>query len=448
MPKKITPAQRFAQIFALFTSGAPEGERASAEHKMDAWLKKHDKTRADIPAILAQALADDAAAQPPPSSDPRDAQPVPDVGENITPLDLIRRMLETYLAYESSHEYVVASCWVLHCFVYDRFDTTPRLLFVSPVENAGKSTSLKVISKLVPYPKRSDDISAAALRYHMKAGRIMLLDEVDNMDLATKSALRSAINANSRGSSYDRMAGKQPAVWAGYVPMALASIRELPRPQMSRSIPFYLVRASRERSEALRRFDTNDTTDLDQTYLFTKAWVQNAVINPDPAMPKEFYGRRGDNWRPLVSVADACSPAWGALMREAMVHFARICQDKNVLVILLEHVRDVFDARGDKVLSKVMTTELNAREDAPWSEWRGLHNDQQPRALTQATLAGLLRMITPFYIHPKSMWLPGHQPGGKGYYRRDFEAAWRAYCPVEEDGTPAQASTIRHLRGA
>ena len=449
MPKKTTPAQRFAQIFALFTHGATEGERAAAERKMDAWLKRHGKTRADIPSILIQAAADDAAAQPPPPpSDPRDAQPPPDVGKNITPLDLIRRMWETYLAFESPHEYVVASCWVLHCYVYDTFSVTPRLLFISPMENAGKTTALDVISRLVPYPKRSDDISAAALRFHMKAGRIMLLDEVDNLDLGTKSALRSAINANRRGSSYDRMAGRQPAVWAGYVPVALASIRELPRPQMSRSLPFYLVSASRERSESLRRFDAGDTAELDMTYQFTRAWQQSAVINPDPAVPKGFYGRRGDNWRPLVAVADACSPAWGVLMREAMVHFARTYQDKHILVLLLEHVRDVFDARGAKILSKHMVADLNTREDAPWSEWRGIHSDQQPRVLTQAGLAGLLRMITPFNIHPKSMWLPGHHEGGKGYYSADFELAWRAYCPPDEDGTAAQPSPIKHLRGA
>jgi hypothetical protein len=448
VPKKITSEQRFKQLFSLWTSGATEGERAAAERSMDAWLKKHGKTRADIPSILAQALADEAAAQPPPPpSDPRDAQPAPDVGKNITPLDLIRRMWETYIAFESPHEYVVASCWVLHCFAFDTFDTTPRLLFISPMEYAGKSTALKVIDKLVPYPKRSDDISAAALRFHMKAGRIMLLDEVDNLDLATKNTLRSAINANSRGASYDRMAGRQPATWAGYVPMALASIRELPRPQMSRSIVFYLVRASGERSESLRPFRADDTAELDRVYSFTRAWRQTAAVNPNPALPKGFYGRPADNWRPLVSVADACSPAWGALMREAMVEFARGYQDKHFLTELLEHIRDVFDARGDKVLSKTMTADLNAREDGPWSEWRGIHADQQPRALTQATLAGLLRMITPFSIHPKSMWLPGHQAGGKGYYRADFEKAWAAYCPSEEAGTPAQPSPIRHLRG-
>jgi hypothetical protein len=63
MPKS-TPVQTFKKIFGMFTSGATPDERATGERKMDAWLKRNGKTRADIPAILAQAVADDA-----PSSD-------------------------------------------------------------------------------------------------------------------------------------------------------------------------------------------------------------------------------------------------------------------------------------------------------------------------------------------------------------------------------------------
>src|SRR5262249_51642001 len=64
MPKKTTASQRFAQIFALFTNGTTQGEREAAERKMDQWLKRHGKTRADIASILVQAAADNAAAQP------------------------------------------------------------------------------------------------------------------------------------------------------------------------------------------------------------------------------------------------------------------------------------------------------------------------------------------------------------------------------------------------
>lgn len=241
-----------------------------------------------------------------------------------------------------------------------------------------------------------------------------------------------------------------PSEQSGYAPMALSSIGPLPRPQMSRCIEFYLVRANEERSKLLRRFDVNDTADLDRTYQITRAWLQTAKIDPDPVMPQGFYGRRGDNWRPLVAVADACSPAWGALIREAMVHSTRGYHDKHILVLLLEHIRDVFDAYGfntrdgKAVLSKVLVDELNAREDGPWAEWTGILDNQRPRKLTQTALAGLLRRLTPFNIRPRPVWLPGHQESGRGYFEVDLAPAWKAY--LDEGATPPQPIPIKRLR--
>jgi hypothetical protein len=46
-------------------TNAAQAVRDTAERKLDDWLKRYGKSRADIPSILAQAVADDAAAQPP-----------------------------------------------------------------------------------------------------------------------------------------------------------------------------------------------------------------------------------------------------------------------------------------------------------------------------------------------------------------------------------------------
>ena len=88
---KSTPAQLFAKFFRVFvdTAAAPV-VRAEAEKRMDAWLKHHGKTRADIQSILAQAARDDAAAAPPPPpSDPRDAASA----EPIDPHDTVRSLV-------------------------------------------------------------------------------------------------------------------------------------------------------------------------------------------------------------------------------------------------------------------------------------------------------------------------------------------------------------------
>jgi hypothetical protein len=213
---------------------------------------------------------------------------------------------------------------------------------------------------------------------------------------------------------------------------------------MSRCLPIYMMRASRECQEVLREFDDEDVdviADLNQAYSITRIWLKTAKIERKPPMPKALYGRRGDDWRPLVAVADACSPEWGVRIREAMAHVARGLQDKHVLQLLLEHMRAVFDARGDNVHSEVMVADLNARDDGPWSEWRGLRDNQPPRKLTQTALAGLLRVFSPlFALHPRSVWVyvNGKRKSGKGYCRAWFEEPWKGYC--DDGDTPEDAA--------
>ena len=77
-------------------------------------------------------------------------------------------------------------------------------------------------------------------------------------------------------------------------------------------------------------------------------------------------------------------------------------------------------------MSKTIVEHLNGADDAMWSEWRGLQGNQQPRRLSQGELAKLLE---PFRIRPRILSEVSGTPTVKGYYRTQFEAAWRSYCP-------------------
>ena len=109
---KSTPAQLFAKFFRVFMDrAATPAVRAEAEKQIDAWLKRHGKTRADIQSVLAQAVRDDAAAAPPlPPSDPRDAAPAEPLDPHDTVLSLVCGAFKTYLAV-NSHEYVALALW-------------------------------------------------------------------------------------------------------------------------------------------------------------------------------------------------------------------------------------------------------------------------------------------------------------------------------------------------
>jgi hypothetical protein len=426
--------RRLRALHALLGS-SNEGERENARRKIDSWLGRHDKNWNDLAGLLHDPDANTASASADPREAKADQQAASDI--EISAVAMLLAMLEQYISLQP-HEYLAVALWIAHTFVFDRFMVTPRLASIGPVHNCGKTTLLDIISCLGARAEKSDNITAAAI-YHAVSEecRTLLIDEFDNLDVVAKGALRAVLNSGHRkGGSVTRMVGGRVRRFATFAPMAMASIGALPLAQMSRSIVIKMVRYNGV--QPLRRFDRNDTAvmrELDFTYVSVKAWMQNAKLNLDPELPSELRG-----WRPLIAIADACGPVWGAEARAAALKFAQDHLDEDIAIVLLMHIRDIFDARGlDRQFSKSLVEALNAIEDGPWWEWRGVDGKGQPRRLSQDQLAAILKR---FDIRPRSVWSGGKS--GKGYYRSQFEPAWAAY--LHEGGRPAEPRNIRLLR--
>ena len=433
--------KRLRDLHARLGSSNP-GERESALRKVDEWLRKHGKTWNDVPELLHDETRASGA-----HADPRDTTASEPVSTTVTPLDVVRYLLEDFVLLDP-REYVAVACWVVHTHLYDRFMVTPRLMATSPVRACGKTTLLDVVSHMVARPEKIDNITAAAIYSAVDEDRCtLLIDEADNLELTAKGVLRAVLNSGHRqGASITRLMGRRRRRFSTFAPVAMATIGVLTLPLMSRSIVIPMVRHDGARS--LKRFDKADTANLDAAYGHILAWAKRITLNPNPEMPTELRGRQADNWRPLIAVADACSRAWGVLAREAAIVFSKSYQEEDVIVVLLHHIREVFDTRrADRIFSKVLVQVLNGMDDAPWSDWRGLHDDQQPRRLSQGELA---RLLKPFRIRPRSIWPLGrNDKSAKGYFRHQFTSAWRSYCDTDgADGTPAQSNVIRQLRGA
>lgn len=139
-------------------------------------------------------------------------------------------------------------------------------------------------------------------------------------------------------------------------------------------------------------------------------WSRITALNRDPDVP--LRNRAADNWRSLIAIADACGGDWGARAREAATIMSRGLPEEEPSVLLLSHIRAVYDARGiDRLFSGELVHALLAMDDAPRSEWRGIHEDRQPRRLSQGELA---RMLAPFDIRPRSIWAAGAYCGADG----------------------------------
>src|SRR6516225_8367612 len=187
---KNTPSQHFRDLFNRYIAGSTESERAEGEKAMDAWLKRHGKSRIDAPAELAQAVADDKASQPPPPpSDPRDAQPHPFEDPRFTPVGLVHGIVGKYLTMEW-YVQVIYSLWIVFTHIYTQFEIAPRLVMVSEGPDSGKSTARKVASHLVYRPNAEALGTAAAIREYLDQGPgTILLDELDYLDADARRQL-------------------------------------------------------------------------------------------------------------------------------------------------------------------------------------------------------------------------------------------------------------------
>ena len=105
-------------------------------------------------------------------------------------------MFEEYLSLEP-HEYPVCALWCMHSHLFAKFMHTPRLVLRSPVRECGKTTLLDVVAALVPYPYKSENMTAAVFFRVSDRGDSLLLDEVDNLNLLTNAAFRAALARRS-----------------------------------------------------------------------------------------------------------------------------------------------------------------------------------------------------------------------------------------------------------
>src|SRR5262249_18169958 len=151
--------------------------------------------------------------------------------------------------------------------------------------------------------------------------------------------------------------------------LALASIGvltppgTLPPPLMRRSI----ILSMQKRRPKLR-FVRGNTPDLDALYThLVSIYVPGLILDPDPELPVEVLRADpsvADNFRPLISIADATSPAWGALARAAAVFFAQSGRHEDPVVILLRDIRSIFDAQGiDRITAKALVAALHEMGD-------------------------------------------------------------------------------------
>jgi hypothetical protein len=432
----------------------PQAERDNAERKLDAWLRKHGKTRMDIPAVLVQAAADNAAVQPPPPpSDPRDGAPHTFDDPEFTPAGLVEGIVAKY-ATMKPYVSVIYTLWICFTHVYTKFAIAPRIALTSEGPDSGKSTALEVARYLVFRPNTETAGTGAAVADFLGQGPCTVLyDELDHVDTEARRRLQQIWDlGHRRGAQYSLMARGQRKLISLYAPMLAAGVGGFLAPQQqSRTFNLemepYTEATKPERGWSVA--DDDEIRDLNAVYSYLRHWAANVKLDPKPPMPPGVQRRFADNVRALLSIADNCGPEWGRRAREAVVFLFEKEKAERPQITIIRHGLDIFDTLQpelDQIKSIRFNQELKRLDapDAKWTRYRGPSGTEYAHPLEMHEQAALLGSVGIESIRCR-------QSTGKqfrGYRRAQFEEAWRKHGSAGPYEASSASGRLRLIGGS
>jgi putative DNA primase/helicase len=319
------------------------------------------------------------------------------------------------------HAADAVALWIVHTYLLNCFEISPRLAITAPEKGCGKTTLLDVLGPLVYRPLPTANTTAAAIfRVVEMQHPTLLIDEADTF-LPEDEELRGILNSgHKRGGSVIRLIGEdhEPRQFSTFSACAIAGIGKLPDTLADRSISVVLRR--RRLDEQIISFRSDQIEHFSMCASRVARWANdnaNRIRGLDPRMPDNVINRAADNWRPLLAIADVAGGAWHQRAREACT-ILTTREDDSIGVMLLADIHDIFAARAvDRLASDILAKALAAIEGHPWAEW-----GRNEKAITPT---GVARLLKRYAIVPDSVRIGGRTP--KGYRLDQFSEAFSSY---------------------
>jgi len=349
------------------------------------------------------------------------------------PLDDLYAFLGIFVSYPSDHARVAHTLWIVHTHLMDKWESTPRLAFLSAEPSSGKTRALELTETTVPRPIEAINATPAYLFRKISDPDglpTVLYDEIDTVfgpRARENEELRGVLNAgHRRGAVAGRCVIRGKTVETEELPafcaVALAGLGNLPDTILSRSIIIRMRRrAPTEKVEPYRRKQHAPIGNAIRDKIMT--WVSQIgdTITINPPMPEGIADRNADVWESLLSVADAAGEPWPKRAREAAVALVAASKggQASLGLRLLTDLRTVFVGKDTLPTSEVLLLLINL-EESPWGDLRG-------KPLDARRLANLLR---PYGVTSKGVRIGNTTP--KGYTREGLWDAWIRYLPTEE----------------
>jgi hypothetical protein len=383
-------------------------------------------------------------------------------------LDDLVGMLNEYVTFvRQPHDAIASALWVLHTFVYDRFQHTPRLTTFSQEPFSGKSVLvMHLMGELVRQPEKviGDSGVAASLFWTIDADRpTMLLDEAQNAEVV--GPLKSVINGgfDSEIGYITRRVEGGVKKYRVFSPFAFcwnkgSTSYTLHNDTLSRCLVLDF-----ETAPLKKRYDI---TNVQQQESFARMrdrilrWALTCTLDTDPVIPPDCnYGRYHQCWRVLLSIADALGR--GDVARKAAIAMSSRRMDESARIRLLRDIRTVFYKLKIKaIIPDALLEQLRALEACSleagevWAFWKGETKSRVPHALTKQEMYAMLHSFgskhNPNDLNTKSIRanpetgyaLMSDKSGEvtRGYTLAQFIPFWEKHCP--DNGNPQPTNLL------
>jgi hypothetical protein len=353
-------------------------------------------------------------------------------------LDDVAEFIASFVVFPNEHALVASTLWTAHAHAVDCFESTPRIGFLAPEKECGKTRALEVLGLLTPNPMHAVNATPAALFRAVANKPTIMYDEIDTVfgpRAKENEEVRGLLNAGHRrsGVAY-RCVGegtKQEVVaFPAYAAVAFAGIGDLPDTIMSRTIVIPMRRrAAHETVESFRfRLQEPPGHALRDRLASWAASRAGDLTGSWPDIPTGVVDRSADMWEPLLSIADAAGGDWPTRARTACVSLVSAAAEagaESLGVVLLRDLRGVF-GDADAMSTEAILSALHELEESPWHDLRGKKLDARGlgnRLRKYGVRSKTVRVTDTLNLVPTERLL-------KGYRREDLHDSWSRYLPV------------------
>lgn len=343
-------------------------------------------------------------------------------------LDEVHAFLGRFVSYPSEHAHIAHSLWVAHCHLMEKWESTPRLAFLSPEPGSGKTRGLEATEPLVPRPVEAINATPAYIFRKISDPEGMptiLFDEIDTIfgpKAREHEELRGVLNAgHRRGAVAGRCVIRGKSIETEELPafcaVALAGLGNLPDTILTRSVVIKMRRrAPGEKVEPWRR-----KLHAPEGYILRDrltAWAQAIAphVVENPSMPEGISDRPADVWEPLLAVAETAGGTWPERARVSCVSLVSLSMGNqdSLGVTLLSDLRTIFADR-EAMFTLSLLEALHGVDESPWNDLRG----------KPLNANGLARLLRGYGIESKQVRCGTST--AKGYRREYFHDAWTRY---------------------